>query len=128
MIAAIVAVNKDWGIGYQNQLLEHIPDDLKRFKELTTGNLVVMGSNTWRSLPVKPLPNRYNAVITRNPLAFMGIEEDTVFLTWENMVNFLETYTERHGDVFIIIPNRRFEKFFMDQTAKPPDIVRRFWF
>lgn len=103
MIAAIVAVNKDWGIGYQNQLLEHIPDDLKRFKELTTGNMVVMGSNTWRSLPVKPLPNRYNAVITRNPLAFMGTEEDTIFSTWENIVNFLETYNERYmGDVFII--------------------------
>ena len=46
MISAIVAVDKDWGIGYQGQLLEHIPEDLKHFKELTQYNIVVMGRNT----------------------------------------------------------------------------------
>lgn len=65
MIAAIVAVDNDWGIGYNNQLLENIPEDLKRFKELTTGHTVVMGTNTWKSLPKKPLPNRRNIILSR---------------------------------------------------------------
>lgn len=103
MIAAIVAVNNDWGIGYNNKLLEHIPNDLKRFKELTTGNLVVMGSKTWRSLPVKPLPNRYNYIITRNPDAYLEPNDETAFGTMDTMVKFLENYNDRyHGDVFII--------------------------
>ena len=67
MISAIVAVNNDWGIGYKGELLEHIPEDLKRFKRLTTNNIIVMGQKTWDSLPKKPLPNRVNIVITHTP-------------------------------------------------------------
>lgn len=63
MISAIVAVNEDWGIGYNNDLLEHIPADLKFFKEQTIGKSVVMGLNTWNSLPKKPLPDRMNIII-----------------------------------------------------------------
>lgn len=55
MISAIVAVNNDWGIGYNGNLLEHIPEDLKYFKTLTTGHAVVMGSKTWDSLPKKTI-------------------------------------------------------------------------
>ena len=65
MISAIVAVDQNWGIGYKGELLEHLPPDLKYFKELTTGHVVVMGRKTWDSLPKKPLPNRINYVITR---------------------------------------------------------------
>ena len=65
MISAIVAVDNNWGIGYNGDLLEHIPEDLKYFKALTTGHVVVMGRKTWDSLPKKPLPNRINYVITR---------------------------------------------------------------
>ena len=63
MITAIVAVNEDWGIGYNNELLEHIPEDLNHFKAVTIGRTVVMGLNTWESLPKKPLPNRLNIII-----------------------------------------------------------------
>ena len=66
MISAIVAVDNNWGIGFNGDLLEHIPEDLKYFKQLTTGNTVVMGRKTWDSLPNKPLPNRTNIVITNN--------------------------------------------------------------
>ena len=66
MIAAIVAVDENWGIGFNGDLLEKIPADLKRFKELTTGNVVVMGRKTWDSLPIKPLPNRMNYIISRD--------------------------------------------------------------
>ena len=64
MISAIVAVDKDWGIGYQGQLLEHLPPDMKYFKELTTNHVVIMGRKTWDSLPNKPLKDRLNLVIT----------------------------------------------------------------
>lgn len=66
MISIIVAVAENNAIGKDNQLLWHIPDDLKRFKRLTTGHTVIMGKNTWESLPMHPLPNRRNIVITDN--------------------------------------------------------------
>ena len=69
MISAIVAVDSNWGIGYNGDLLEHIPEDLKYFKALTTGHVVVMGRKTWDSLPKKPLPNRINYVITKEAKA-----------------------------------------------------------
>lgn len=65
MISAIVAVDENWGIGFNGELLEKIPEDMKFFKKLTDENTVVMGRKTWDSLPVKPLPNRFNIVISR---------------------------------------------------------------
>lgn len=67
MISIIAAVSEDFGIGKDNRLLWNIPEDLKRFKKLTTGKCVIMGKKTWESLPVKPLPARKNIVITDNP-------------------------------------------------------------
>lgn len=82
MISIIVAVSDDWGIGKDNDLLWHIPEDLKRFKKLTTGNAVIMGKKTWESLPRRPLPGRKNIVITddlnesfENSLTAYSIEE-----------------------------------------------------
>ena len=63
-IAIIVATGKNNEIGRNNELLVHLPNDLKRFKELTTGATVIMGENTYFSLPVRPLPNRRNIVLT----------------------------------------------------------------
>ena len=73
MVSAIVAVDNNWGIGYNGKLLERIPEDLKYFKELTNNNVIVMGRKTWNSLPVNPLPNRTNIIITRNPIHFTTI-------------------------------------------------------
>lgn len=65
---AIVAVDLNWGIGYKGQLLQSIPEDMKFFKETTLGNVVVMGRETFDSLPGKsPLKDRVNIVLTRNP-------------------------------------------------------------
>lgn len=64
MIKIISAVEKEtFAIGKNNDLLYNIPADLKRFKELTSGNKVLMGLNTLRSLPKGPLPNRINIVL-----------------------------------------------------------------
>ena len=64
MISIIAAVSEDLGIGKNNDLLWFIPEDLKRFKRLTYGKTVVMGKNTWESLPLRPLPGRKNIVIS----------------------------------------------------------------
>lgn len=80
MISAIVAVDENFGIGFNNQLLEHIPEDLKRFKQLTTNKTIIMGRKTWESLPNKPLPNRLNIVITSKE---RSLEEMTAFIPFE---------------------------------------------
>lgn len=64
MIAAVVAVDSNYGIGSNNELLAHIPEDMKHFKEITTGGTVIVGRKTYDSLPKKPLPNRTNIIIT----------------------------------------------------------------
>lgn len=71
-ISIIVAIAENLAIGKDNQLLWHIPADLKRFKAITTGHTIVMGRRTFESLPKGPLPNRRNLVITRSGVAIPG--------------------------------------------------------
>ena len=63
-ISIIVAIAKNFAIGKNNDLLFHLPSDLKRFKQITTGHTIIMGRNTLLSLPKWPLPNRRHIVIT----------------------------------------------------------------
>ena len=64
----IAAVDKNWAIGYQNKLLTSIPEDMKFFRQTTTGKVVVMGRKTLESFPGKKhLKNRTNIVLTKNP-------------------------------------------------------------
>jgi dihydrofolate reductase len=63
-ISIIVAIAQNFAIGLNNDLLFHLPDDLKRFKKITTGKALIMGRRTFFSLPKAPLPNRRNIVIT----------------------------------------------------------------
>ena len=67
ILIQLVAVAKNRVIGSQNALCWHLPEDLQRFKELTLGNIVIMGRKSWESLPpsVRPLPGRRNIVVTR---------------------------------------------------------------
>ena len=67
MISIIASVDRHMGIGYENKLLFWLPNDLKRFKTLTTGNTIIMGRKTFESLPKGALPNRRNVVISSNP-------------------------------------------------------------
>lgn len=62
----IAAVAENGAIGYENKLLYWLPNDLKRFKTLTTGHTIIMGRRTFESLPKGALPNRRNIVLTRN--------------------------------------------------------------
>ena len=65
MISIIAAVARNRAIGYQNKLLYWLPNDLKRFKQLTTGHTIIMGRRTFESLPKGALPNRRNVVLSR---------------------------------------------------------------
>lgn len=66
MINIIAAVARNRAIGYENKLLYWLPNDLKRFKSLTTGHTIIMGRRTFESLPKGALPNRRNIVISRS--------------------------------------------------------------
>ncbi len=74
MITIIAAVAKNRAIGYENKLIYWLPNDLKRFKALTTGHTIVMGRNTFLSLPKGALPNRRNIVLSRSTKAFPGCD------------------------------------------------------
>ncbi len=64
----ILSADRNWGIGYENSLLIRIPQDMKRFRQITTGNCIIMGRKTLESFPQsKPLPNRTNIVLTKTP-------------------------------------------------------------
>lgn len=65
---AVLSADKNWAIGYKGDLLVKIPNDMKMFRKLTTGNVIVMGRKTLESFPnSQPLPNRVNIVMTQNP-------------------------------------------------------------
>ena len=93
---AIVAVDKKWGIGKQNDLLFNIPEDMKFFRQKTANKTVCMGYNTLLSFPnSKPLKNRVNIVLAPD-----GVERDDcrVVHTLEELSKELKKY----DDVFVI--------------------------
>ena len=73
-IIIIAAVARNRAIGYQNKLLYWLPNDLKRFKALTTGHTIIMGRKTFESLPKGALPNRRNVVLSRQVTSIPGCE------------------------------------------------------
>ena len=97
MIVGIIAISKNYAIGKDGKLPWHHSADLKFFKETTTGNAVVIGSNTWRSIG-KPLPNRLNIVLSRS--GKIEAPSDVMKLTSIDEVVELSKYLNR--DVFII--------------------------
>jgi dihydrofolate reductase len=98
MINCIVAVDLNYGIGFQNQLpWPKIKEDLNWFKITTTGQIVVMGSNTWQSIGSRVLPNRINCVVSRKNIHGPNF----VFLDPLYAIKFLSTiYKDR--EIFII--------------------------
>ena len=110
MFSLIVAIGKNNEIGKNNQLLWHIPEDLKNFKKITTGKTVIMGRNTYESIG-RPLPNRKNIVLTRNPLEMeKKLEEDrkkyenetTKLDFYDDLLKVIEKYKKSLEEIFII--------------------------
>lgn len=94
MISIIVAITRDGAIGKDGDQMYYIAGDLKRFRELTTGNTVVMGRRTFEALPKGALPNRKNIVVTRN--GEYKADRATVVTTPEEAITLAE------GEAFII--------------------------
>lgn len=74
MITIIAAVAANRAIGFENKLLYWLPNDLKRFKTLTTGHTIIMGRRTFESLPKGALPNRRNVVLSRTATELEGCD------------------------------------------------------
>lgn len=121
-ISIIVAMAEGRAIGKGNDLLVHIPGDLKRFKAITTGHSVIMGRNTFDSLPKGPLPNRRNIIITRNTeLSIEGAEvvnsidealalvkgEDEVFVIGGG--NIYEQFLPISNKLYLTIVDKKFD-------------------
>ena len=84
----IIACDPNGGIGYGGNLpWSNIQGDLPRFKELTIGHPVIMGRNTWESLPTKPLPNRLNVVVTSKNIS-------SVYTMTDISLNFYNEYPD----------------------------------
>ena len=75
-VSIIAAVARNRAIGLKNKLIYWLPNDLKRFKQLTTGHTIIMGRNTFESLPKGALPNRRNVVLSRSAFAEGCTAED----------------------------------------------------
>lgn len=73
-ITIIAAVARNRAIGFENKLIYWLPNDLKRFKQLTTGNTIIMGRNTFLSLPKGALPNRRNIVLSTTVSTIEGCD------------------------------------------------------
>ena len=97
MLSIIVAKAKNNVIGKDNQLLWHIPDDLKRFKKFTTGHTIIMGRKTFKSLE-KILPNRKHIVFTQNP--DFKVDDENVKVV-HSMLQ-IQEYIENDEEAFVI--------------------------
>ena len=102
-ISIIAAVARNRAIGFENKLIYWLPNDLKRFKALTTGHTIVMGRKTFESLPKGALPNRRNVVLSRTTTNLPGCE---VFPTLEAALKSCKS----DEDVYIIGGARVYEQ------------------
>lgn len=112
-ISLIACIDQSNGIGYKNQLLFNIPEDLRFFREITTDSIVVMGRNTYESIG-KPLKNRINIVLSRSytsvekfELALAGV---IVMEDLQDFKEILNTY-DVGKDVYIIGGQSIYEQF-----------------
>lgn len=116
MFSVILATDLDQGIGKHNDLPWHFPDDLKNFKHLTTGQVVVMGRKTWDSLPKKPLPQRVNIIISSSPLSpsfsFSLTSPDILVIPSFDILIEFRRYYYTHLKWFIIGGSSLYDYFF----------------
>lgn len=145
----IVACDPKGGIGYKNKLpWDKIQGDLPRFKHLTTQQVVVMGRNTWESLPKKPLPGRLNFVVTSKklqlPVGAISISDLNHFNEFTNVwliggaqlinsawhlideIHLTKTLTEYTCDTHINLVYLQ-EKFYMETLHEHEDHTYEIW-
>lgn len=114
MIKMIACVDRNGALGYQNQLLYLIKEDLKRFKELTQDNIVVMGRKTYESILEKngnPLPNRINVVLTTDKKYKDKVNEDIVVYNDIDVLINQVTNNDTDKDVYILGGEQIYKQF-----------------
>lgn len=94
MFSIIAAIGKNKELGKDGDLVFHIKEDMKYFRDTTKGHKIVMGRKTWESLPGK-LPNRENIVISRHPV-------DDADATITDLADFIEQHKDTNEEIFII--------------------------
>ena len=102
----IWAQDNNGGIGKNGKLPWHIPEDLKNFKKITLDSTIVMGRKTWESLPIKPLPNRENIVLSKTL--------DTDILTFKSYEDCIYDLQKRSVSKIFVIGGRSMYKLFYD--------------
>jgi dihydrofolate reductase len=111
ILSHIVAAAQNGVIGVNNGLPWNIPEDMKFFREKTTGKAMIMGRKTFESVG-HPLPNRLNVVVTRNK--DYKAEGAHVFQTLQEAIEFCKTQTDKYGDEIFIIGGGEIFKDSMD--------------
>ena len=94
----IACIGKNRELGKDNDLIFHFKEDMKFFRETTRGHTVVMGSNTWKSLGEKPLPNRQNLILSRKVIH--GLPENAAQIT--DLDAFINEHRNSNDEIFII--------------------------
>ena len=108
----VVATGLKGEIGLNNKLLWHIPEDLKNFKKITTGKMVVMGRNTFESIG-RPLPNRTNVVISRD----LNFKAEGVIVI-DDPLSAFDVALEAEADELMVIGGGEIYKSFMPYAQK----------
>lgn len=106
----LVAVDNNNAIGSNNTIPWYIPEDLKRFQDITKNNIVVMGRKTFESLPNGKLKNRINIVITNN-ITNMNNEPDLIFTNMNNFYTIIDNI-KNNKKVFIIGGSEIYKLFY----------------
>lgn len=105
MFSVIVCTDRNGAIGYNNKLLFHLNEDLKRFKKITTGKTVVMGYNTFKSLPFdNGFSDRKNIILSQSHKnEFKDIE------CFESIESFLDEYKDSEEEIFVVGGSKIYE-------------------
>lgn len=110
MINLIAACGLNREIGYKNKLLCHLPNDLRHFKELTTGNVCIMGRKTYDSIG-KPLPNRYNIVLSKN--VNLDLHDSVyVYNSVDDILHEYYNYSNKESEIFVLGGETLYKQFF----------------
>lgn len=107
----IACVDKNWAIGYQNQLQFDIPEDKKFFKDMTMGKTVVMGFNTFKSIG-KPLDGRHNIVIINEDTMVWTSTENLEYMTIKDFEKYLKKNQDSNKEIWIIGGQCMYNRFF----------------
>lgn len=107
----IAATDANYGIGRNNNLLFKIPEDTEFFKNTTMGNVVVMGSSTYKSIGCKPLKGRYNIILTNNKCLVGESDKNQAFMTGAMFDDWLKEKAPDDKDIFIIGGGTIYERY-----------------